>query len=217
MNAGQGSAGFTLVEALVATTLLGLISLALAGSLRLGGRAWDAVEAAVTASEEVRAAQQLLRRVVEQAQPVLLPQPDNGSAVAFGGNRDGLALVAPMPGQVGFGAFDSLRFETAEDHGRRDLMAVWDRFGPADTGWALGPSARRVVVLKGIAEFRVAYFGSEQPDTPPAWREDWTARPTLPALVGIEVRFPPGDPRTWPRFVVRPMVDVVAMPRPVQR
>ena len=210
-------AGFTLVETLVAMTLLGLVSLVLAGSLRLGGRAWDATEATVTAAAEVRAAQQLLRRSIEQAQPVVLPLSDGRSAVAFGGERTAMALVAPMPGHVGFGAFDSLRFEVAEEKGRRDLVAVWDRFGAAEGIRAFGPSARRIVLLKGIADLRLAYFGSEQPDAPPAWREAWTARPALPALVGVEVRFPPGDPRRWPSFAARPMVDVAATPRPAQR
>lgn len=217
MSAGRESAGFTLVEVLVAMTLLGLVSLALTGSLRLGGRAWDATEAAVAASGEVRAAQQLLRRAIEQAQPLLVSLSDGSSAVAFGGDRNGLGLVAPMPGHVGFGAFDSLRFEVVEDLGRRDLVAVWDRFGPAGAAWAPSPSARRIVLLKGIAELRAVYFGSEQPDAPPAWREVWTARPTLPALVGVEVRFPSGDARRWPAFVARPMVDVAAVPRPAQR
>ena len=54
-------AGFTLVELLVAMTLLAFLSIALFGGLRFGARSWEAVVDSSTERDQIAATQTFLR------------------------------------------------------------------------------------------------------------------------------------------------------------
>ena len=55
-------AGFTLLELLIAMTLLGMILVLLFGGLRLGVRSWDASQKQVDSLNSVRSLESFLRR-----------------------------------------------------------------------------------------------------------------------------------------------------------
>ncbi|MDH3594369.1 MAG: prepilin-type N-terminal cleavage/methylation domain-containing protein, partial [Rhodospirillales bacterium] len=68
------SGGFTLVELLVALTLLGLIFVALFGGLRFGTRTWETGNQRSEAFAEVEVMQSLLRRQLAQAVTLRTPK-----------------------------------------------------------------------------------------------------------------------------------------------
>ncbi len=59
--------GFTLLELLVAITLLGLLMAALFGGLRLGARVWETGETRLDASARVQIVQDFLRQRLAEA------------------------------------------------------------------------------------------------------------------------------------------------------
>jgi len=59
--------GFTLVELLIALSLIGLITLLLFSGLRLGTRAWEGVETTADRTAELRVARNFLERALVQA------------------------------------------------------------------------------------------------------------------------------------------------------
>ena len=70
MKMQRRTLGFTLVELLVAITLLGLIAVALSGALRFGARVWDVGTERGAQSSRVEAAQNFLRRRIAEANTV---------------------------------------------------------------------------------------------------------------------------------------------------
>ena len=66
MSRDTTDTGFTLVELLVATSVLALLSVVLFGGMRFGARAWEAGEASIERTGEVEAAQDLLRRTFSE-------------------------------------------------------------------------------------------------------------------------------------------------------
>jgi general secretion pathway protein J len=64
-----------------------------------------------------------------------------------------------------------------------------------------------LVLLHGVQDFDVAYFGP-QPKGPPAWQLSWEKQPSLPQLVRIRVQFEQGDRRAWPELLIKPMVTI---------
>ena len=62
--------GFTLLELLVAITLLGLLMAALFGGLRLGARVWETGETRLDASARVQIVQDFLRQRLAEALPL---------------------------------------------------------------------------------------------------------------------------------------------------
>ena len=81
----RSTAGFTLVELLVAMTLIGLISVALFGGLRFGARAWEAGNERAESFSQLEVVQSLLRRELNLADS-LLGSDGRFSFVIGGGN-----------------------------------------------------------------------------------------------------------------------------------
>lgn len=198
--------GFTLLETIVALAILGLLSLALVGALRLGGRAWDHNYQRLDDWRQVRAVQDLLRRSLTQAYPA---RPREDDRIAFLGAADSLTVITPMPSHLALGAYDLLRVSKIKD----DLVAEWDRFDPEAPSLEPGPDSRKVVLIEKVADVRFSYFGSDRPGVRPDWSGDWRSRHALPALVKLEVGFPDGSRRIWPDLLVRTMIDGQAVPR----
>src|ERR1700692_4592722 len=94
----RSSAGFTLVEFLIALLLFSLLSVALFGSIRAGAATWSRATSHADESDDRLHAQDLLRHLIENAYP--LYQSDNAKSghVDFAGGESSLSFlsVAPM-------------------------------------------------------------------------------------------------------------------------
>ena len=123
--ARPAGAGFTLVELLVALTLVGLISLVLFGGLRFGTRAWEAGTSRGEESRRVAIVQSLLRRQLSQAVLPARRSREVDAPQAFDGAAESIQFVAPLSAHVGFGGL--YRFELAVERAaaRRRLVLRW--------------------------------------------------------------------------------------------
>ena len=115
MNRSDTDTGFTLVELLVATTLLALLSVVLFGGLRFGARAWESGSASIERTGEVQAVQELLRRTLSEIAVSDLAGAEQRQSLQ---GKDGLvSFFAPLPRHAGLGGFGRYRL-TADDAGR---------------------------------------------------------------------------------------------------
>jgi general secretion pathway protein J len=194
--------GFTLLEILVAVTLLGLLMAALLGGVRLGVRAWETSGTRVEDNARMTAVRDFLRERLTQARLF-------GAAVrtgpAFHGERDRLNFVTLMPEHLGTG-LERMLLTLSKAGDGADLRVEW---WPADLGDdpdAARAAAHSRVLLANVGELRLAYFGQLQARQPPVWSEVWN-RASLPLLVRVRLGFPEQDARSWPDLIVRPMID----------
>jgi general secretion pathway protein J len=197
--------GFTLLEILVAVTLLGLLMAALLGGVRLGVRAWEASGIRLDDDARLAAVQDFLRERLTQARGSKASAPAIETGPAFRGQPDRLSFVTLMPEQLGAGLERMVLTLTKADAGA-DLSVEW---WPADLGDdpdALRDAVRSRVLLAHVAELRLTYFGQVEARQPPTWSEVWT-QPLLPLLVRVQLGFPDRDVRSWPDLIVRPMID----------
>ena len=197
--------GFTLIEILVAVTLLGLLMAALLGGVRLGVRAWEASETRLDEGARLTAVQDFLRERLTQAHLFEPPVAAVTTGPRFRGEPDRLSFVTLMPAHLGAGFERMILSLTAAADGD-DLSVEW---WPADLGDdpdAARDAVRSRVLLAQVAELRLAYFGQVDATRPPTWSEVWD-RPLLPLLVRVQLRFPDRDARSWPDLIVRPMID----------
>jgi len=196
------SAGYTLIELLVALAVMGLLSLMMLSGLSRGGKTWARMDGAATRAEGVEAAQTLLRSRLQHAWPVTrydlsTPGPD------FEGEATRLTFLAPPAERDGPGALRRYRLEL-EPGGDLVLSSVSDvALGPR-------PARRRDVLLRGVQAVSLNYFGAIEPNPAPSWRERWSQRPRMPYLVRVRVQFGAGDKRLWPDLMVHPLAGVDA-------
>jgi general secretion pathway protein J len=210
---GTSSAGFTLLELLIAITLLGLLMVALFGGLRLGARAWERSEERLDEVARLQVVENFLRDRIAQAYPLVAEDETSASRLTFEGQPDGLRFVTLMPEHLGTG-FAEFTVAVVDHAGGRDLVAQWRRVeDPSDALEAVREDEEPQVklLLEGVESLELAYYGAPGRGEPIAWREQWLEARALPDLIRVRIVFAEGDRRRWPDLIVRPMTDAAAL------
>ncbi len=200
-----GERGFTLLEMLIAMTLLGLLMLALFGGLRLGARVWEAGDARSADRARTEAVQRFIRGTLGRARPLAAADRGGDDVIAFIGRDDGLEFTVALPAHLSAGGFDHVSLALADLDGARGLVL---RYGPLqrrDDGRAelagLG-EAEAAVLLDDVTTVAFSYYGVPEGGEDGEWTDRWDDEARLPLLVRIRVGFPESDRRTWPELTV---------------
>lgn len=193
--------GFTLLEMVIALTLLGLMMTVLFGGLRFAARGWDAAEGRVQAAEERFLVQRFLRRQLVQARPVQRDAGDGIHELVFEGGPESLSFVSPLPAHRGEGGLYvfTLAVERAGDADR--LVARYRPF-TADQEGDRQADEETEVLVNAVEQVKFAYYGIPEGADEAAWRDDWEDQPQLPELVRLEVLPADDDPGFWPQLLV---------------
>lgn len=194
-------AGFTLLELLVAMTLLGLLMTVLFGGLRFGTRAWERAIDHSGGTDDIRLAQMHIRRALELAYPYFVSDPDH-PRIDFEGTADRVAFLGPAPNAQSTGGRARIVLSSAGRDGALSLtfesrpeLALPEAQGDSD------------VLVSGLTALEFSYFGSSGPDEPPQWLDRWTNRIRLPLLVRVSAALSDDDARSWPELVVAPRLS----------
>lgn len=201
-DARKSEAGFTLLELLVAITLMALLSVVLLGGLRFGARVWEESERHNTRGNEVRNAQMHLREKIEQAWPYFDTTDPTKPHVRFRGDSQSLEFLAPVPPDLAPGGYAEVEVVTASKDGMLRLVMQSRPELAAAEGMQ-----HREVLLDGLLELKISYFGADASSIAPAWHDEWQDQKRLPGLVRIDAAFAPEDGRHWPSFIVAPKIE----------
>ena len=192
------------MEVLVALALLGLLSVVLFSSFRLGVRAWETGSASAAQLSEVEVVQNLLRTRLREARQLSVG-PEERAEFTFAGSSEELRFSAPMPAHLGMGGHHVIVLSTDGSGAHRHLVLRWRVYRPdmsfTDDGWS-----QPLLLLDGITRLSIDYFGRSGDEERTAWRETWDREETLPDLVRVRVAFGAADRRRWPELIVAPMV-----------
>jgi general secretion pathway protein J len=209
-----GQRGFTLLEVLIALTLLGVLAGLLYGGLRFGTRVWEQGTDAAMGFGDVVSAQALCRRQLRAALPLPLMENGEQSGRFFEGTATAMRFFAPAPAEVlvpGVYELELKAFAASEIDGV-ELRMSW-RLLTADQQHGAEPFHSEVagdaILLAGAAAIRFLYLGASLEDHGD-WQEGWMWEGVLPALVRIEVSFASDDRRSWPLLTVAPAAVEIA-------
>lgn len=189
--------GMTLLEVLVAVTILALIVLVLAGSLRVGARAWEAGERRAAVQQELRAAIELLTEALSTAAPYrgrLGGDPDR--VVLFQGEAEEVRFVTTAPPLVLDAPAAPFHAVTLRRTGEADLRLV-ERLVPADEPFGESP---QIILTRSVRAFRLEYR-----DDQGLWLDQWDGKTAggLPTAVRVELTIrEPGRPEKVATFVI---------------
>jgi general secretion pathway protein J len=188
--------GFTLIEIMLAVSILAVVILLATAALRVGLRAWEAGQRRVDLQQEGRALVELLSEALAGATPYqgrLGSNPER--VVLFEGEPDEVRFVTTAPPLT-------LDAPAAPYHavilGRKgsDALRLVERLVPSDDPFpADGPER---VLSSSITRFRLEYR-----DDAGAWQERWDGREAggLPTAVRLELAVG-GLVRSAPALVV---------------
>ncbi|MDE2182803.1 MAG: prepilin-type N-terminal cleavage/methylation domain-containing protein [Alphaproteobacteria bacterium] len=161
-------AGVTLVELLVALSVMGLLSVLLLGSLEFGSGVWKRADEDLLATGRSLKLQSALVRELAQIYPF-----HRGDAVVFDGAAHVLSYLAPDP-QVP-GALDRVTISVADGTLVRRSVPELSR-----------SSAQETVLSRDVGRLDFSYFGA-QDGKPAGWHSNWHGQPVLPSLIRIDL------------------------------
>jgi general secretion pathway protein J len=208
----RASRGFTLLEVVLAMSLLA-VGLALAlGTLRGATRATGHAEATAQRGERLRAVQGFLRHQVGGALPIAMEiDGESGEAQVVHGDHDKLELVASMPGYLSRGGPYVQTFELVPGTGGQQLRFQHRQLTPDGP---LEAEREPVVLLEGIADGAFQYRSLDDRGRPGPWLEHWPQPAALPPLVRLRLRMK-DEREVFPELVVAPRLAIAQAPPPL--
>lgn len=178
--------GFTLLEMLLALTLLGLMVATLSGGLQLGRRVWETgrdYEAVHEVEESVAALADLLARVY----PARVQKANEAPTTLFDGQAVACRFVSLSEGDAQWGGLLLTEIGVAPGRGGADL-AVWTHvYRPSEKPDLPRDAMQMTLALRDVATFELRYFGSQALNQPPGWTSAWTALAHPPQLIELHV------------------------------
>jgi general secretion pathway protein J len=195
--------GFTLVEMLVSLIIVGFLAAMMLQGLYAGRKAWERADAGNIAGESVSGAQMLVRARLERAFPAT--RYDKIPTYAdFAGAADSVNFLAPPRDIQAPQAL--IRYVLGLATNGDLTLAYLSDVSATPQGPGTG-----LILLHGVQQLDIGYYGVLPPDKAPAWHDTWQGRAVLPLLMRIRVQFPPDDPRIWPDLFVKPFAMVDSM------
>ena len=199
--------GFTLLELLIALTLVGLMMTMLAAGLSFGARVWDRGDQQLESLAQLQIVQQLIRRqLLAILPPVEVPAADGRDDRLFRhgmvGDPDSVVFSTPALAQADLGGIYRIGLHMAESPKGKQLVLSWQlsRTGKEDP--RLGDGVSHVVLLDELDDVVITYGDTGADGADMAWHDRWETAEALPTLLRLDLSFVPSDRRRWPRFLV---------------
>jgi len=186
--------GFTLLEILVALTVLGFLLVGLAQGVHFGMLAWGTEVRLTSGNDDFNTLDNTVRNLIEGANP-----GNDVDPAPFVGSGDRLDCITAMPNAHDPITGRSMHVMLLVDGNHRLVL----RWRPYLDAVRLTPAAPPTdsELLRGVSRIELSYW---RPGA--GWIGIWRSS-DLPKLVRIRLHFPDGDPRHWPDIVAAPLLD----------
>jgi len=223
----ERSAGFTLVELMIALLLTGMVAMLVFGAFRIATGSWERVIGQQERGHERYLVQSFIRRLLEQAQSMQQRDIDARLLVVMQGDEHQLTFVTEMPTRDGVAKLYWCQFRVEETEALQKQLIMTTRpytegeiidwqapFEPTGEGVnaeqiAITEPEERVL-LEGVAELELEYLGYDENDQP-EWRSEWAGEPVLPNLIRLRALPMDEDGQAgqastafWPDLIVSP-------------
>jgi len=205
------TAGFTLVELLLAITLMSILLGLTYTGLRAATRSAERGEKILAAGGEMRAAHQFLHRQLNQMLPLPFYVEDGrqGIRFVFEGDANHIQFVAPMPGYLGAGGPQVQLLEIGHDNEGGFLQF--------SNALLQGFEQQRlydrppVILLQNVDSAGFEFLGRDQDGELTGWVSSWDQQDKLPVAVRLNLEFSGESTLRWPDLVAGVRIDESAV------
>jgi general secretion pathway protein J len=184
--------GFTLIEMLVAISIVMLVvPLAIQG-VRTGLGAWERVARQADSNDRRRSAQRVIRNQLESALPLQGLASIMDRHVVFKGEPHAIEFASRLPrGARGGGVYIN-RLEVVSHNGTQQLTLSYWPFARGQEAARMRREARSVVLVRDLESLSLRYFGRTTAVNRAAWHYDWKRQFDLPERVELDIAYRQG-------------------------
>jgi len=202
--------GFSLVELLLALTLMSMLLALAYGGLRASIRATDKGQVILEDSSRIRMAHQFVRKQMNQMLPLVFAESeDKLLRSVFEGGRDRIRYVAPMPGYLGFGGpqVQELAFVSGEKGMELVLSHALLQGFEEQHLYERAP----IVLVDNIEKAEFAFLTRNELGDLTPWLSEWVDTSLLPEAVAVYIEFNEDVYIGWPLLTASVRVDSSAL------
>lgn len=188
--------GFTLLEVMIAMTLLSIMVVLLFSSLRVGAESWDKGERKIADVNEKAVVYQFFKRHLTATRPLWDDFSDDDRVFSFQGEGDKIQFVSVFPASASRKGIQL--FEVAYDRADKGSIVISLKpFYPtaSEEEW----EQENEILLTNVKKFEIEYFDIDLEAKDGEWIDDWQGKERLPALVKIKIVLK--DHGFWPEMV----------------
>jgi general secretion pathway protein J len=198
-NPKRNAAGFTLIEVLIAMTLLGIMVVLLFSSMKISADSWQKGEDKITQVNDIAVVYQFFQHHLAIAKPLWNDFSEDGAKTfSFQGKNQELQFVSSFPASAKRSGLQLFSLNLIDDGGEQSIQVSITPFYPVAEGeeWR----KEEVTLVRHVRNFSLSYYGIDEIQTEGVWQEDWLEQEALPRLVKIKIDRDDGN--FWPEMVV---------------
>ncbi len=202
---GNKHQGFSLLELLIAMTIMGFILTLLFSGFRLASTSWDSAERHMDSNSQLQIGRSFVRNLLAQAYPHRWSKSPDSKA-AFVGTPSSIRFVAELPSHLSSGGFQQLFFDVKQNEEKADLVFRYSELKSDDKDFGSGDDNSERVVIGRVDGIVFSYFGPDPTDTQPEaasrWSNEWNHPKQLPKLIRVHI----ATSYAWPDLLISPLV-----------
>ena len=203
-------AGFTLIEMLLAITLLALLIAGAYGGIRTAAKAMHAGERAIDRADRLRTAQVFLRTQFSHIMPLTYERDETNDTVhVFDGGAQFMRFVAPMPGYLSRGGPYVETLELRRGTNGLQLVFTDSMLNGYD---ASNPQTDEpVVLIDGIRDGQFQYRTLDDQGQLTDWFSQWPDPTITPLMIRVSLDMNSSAQLPWPELDVPLMLNAGAV------
>ena len=181
----QQTQGFTLIEVLIAMTLLSMMMVLLFASLKICADSWEKGENKINEVNELAVVYTFFQQHLSLAHPLWNDFSSEEKTFSFQGSAHSLQFVSTMPASAGKSGLQLFSVDLQSDNNDSFIKVSLMPFFPLAEGAAW--HKEEDILINHISDFSLAYFGSDDGLSLASWQDEWLAKNSLPRLVKINI------------------------------
>jgi general secretion pathway protein J len=192
--------GFTLIEVLIAMTLLSIMVVLLFTSLKICADSWEKGENKIAEVNEVAVVYNFFHRHLTTARPLLNDFTTEDKAFSFQGKTRSLQFVSAFPASAGRSGLQMFSVELQEEDKDQVIKVAVTPYFPKAEGEDENQPADEVVLIRHVSNFELAYFGADDDSSESRWQDEWLEKNTQPRLIKIRIKLE--NEIFWPEMII---------------
>lgn len=199
----SSASGFTLLEVLIAMTLLGVMMVLIFGTLRVSVRSWESGEKQAAQVSQLLVLHNFLRSHLTRMKPWEDDFSGEETVFSFQGTEQTIQFVSTLPlHNRGAGGWHKFSLQLTKNRDKLDLIVKLEPFFPSldQERQAIDD----VVLIENIEAIRFSYFGSDESDKEDQWLDQWLEKSYFPKMIQVDIRV--RGEKNWPPLVVAPKI-----------